>query len=150
MRQCGVEKTGRDTVVNTLLAAGKTPTAIEREMRAVGSPMKAETVRRHLERCLGGKARNDDLVLRAAQGKGPSGDFARMVRDAAAAKLEAGELRIRTQDGIAAQALLDRREERRADRDLLLNLARLLSGGQPVVVEGRYTTVAPLELVAGD
>jgi hypothetical protein len=37
-------------------------------------------------------------------------------------------MKVTASHGLAAQALLDRRAEKQADRDLTLNMARLLSG----------------------
>lgn len=65
-------------------------------------------------------------------------DFATLVRHAAAEKLAAGELRITTQDGLQAQALLDKREEKKKDRELYVSIGRML-GGQggpaPVIID---------------
>ena len=74
-------------------------------------------------------------------------DLAVAVRDKALAGLAAGRLAVTTRDGLAAQALLDRREEHQKDREFMLNLARLLSGGGTKapehLIEGEYTEVAP-------
>ena len=51
-----------------------------------------------------------------------------MVQKRAIELLAAGDLRVTAQHGLQAQALLDRRAEKQADRDLALNMARLLSG----------------------
>jgi hypothetical protein len=65
--------------------------------------------------------------------------------------LRAGQLRVTAQHGLTAQALLDRRAEKAADRDLALNMARLLSGAVSMaplsVIETRNVT--PLEIGDG-
>lgn len=69
-------------------------------------------------------------------------DMALLVRAAAVAKIKAGELRISTQDGLAAQALIDKREEKRKDREVIVQIGRLLAQGAappPMVTEGEYT-----------
>ena len=73
-------------------------------------------------------------------------DMAVLVRAAAVEKLKAGELRITTQDGLAAQNLLDRREEKKKDRELITQLGVLLSRGSEAppmldVTEGEYQVV---------
>jgi hypothetical protein len=61
--------------------------------------------------------------------------------------MEEGLLRVTTKDGLAAQALIDRREEKAEDRKFMLNLARLLSGGGGMaperLIEGDYIDVTP-------
>lgn len=64
-------------------------------------------------------------------------DFATAVRNEAAKLLAEGKLHVRTTDGLAAQGLLDRRAEKAADRQLLVEMARLLSGA------GKLGTVRP-------
>lgn len=68
-------------------------------------------------------------------------DFAVLVQKEAVEALQAGTLRITAQHGLQAQSLLDRRAEKQADRDLALNMARLLSGAismtPQTVIEGR-------------
>jgi hypothetical protein len=159
----------RRRFVNEALHAGRSQTAIENESRRRGMPVKRETIRRHLRNCvipaidsaplpLGLKARDQmSHKERALIPAGPTGrpptpndkfltlptdtkDFALLVRDAAVEKLRNGELRIGAQDGLNAQNLLDRREEKKKDRDLLGQLGRLLAGQDspppPIVIEG--------------
>lgn len=84
------------------------------------------------------------------------GDFAVMVKQRAVEALASGSLRITAQHGLQAQALLDRRAEKAADRSLALNMARLLSGAismvPTTVIEGRaveiHEALAPPEIVA--
>ena len=74
-----------------------------------------------------------------------------------------GELKIKTEHGLVAQGLLDRRAEKQADRRLMVELAGLLSGARAhaqmpddLIVEGEWeevepdTALAPLALVAGE
>ena len=74
-------------------------------------------------------------------------DLAAAVRDAAKQRLENGEIRPTLRDGLAAQALLDRREEKQRDRNFMLSLARLTSGSSHEVpahiIEGSAKTVTP-------
>lgn len=79
-------------------------------------------------------------------------DLAILVRDRTYDAIVAGRLEPNVRDGITAQGLLDRREEKVDDRNTALALARLLSGrGDPssqlapdnvVVIDGSYEEVA--------
>lgn len=74
----------------------------------------------------------------AASQRGPK-DFAALVRDEAARLLEEGDLEVSTHDGLVAQAMLDKREEKSADRRLAINIARMLAGTPApaaVIIEG--------------
>lgn len=170
--QCGICRSDRLPVVNAFLAAGRTAQWIEREMKNLNSPTKAETVRKHLNNCLNGNAaQNAPLLEKAAGANGnaisSNHDFAAAVRAEANRMLAAGDLQIRTEHGLQAQALIDRRAEKQADRRLMVEMARLLSGGAlglmsapDDVIEGEYVDVtdqpdlnpdaglAPLALVA--
>lgn len=170
--RCGICESDRKNVVNAFLQAGRTPNWIEHRLREMGSPTKAETVRKHLHRCLNGSAENIALLQEAIPEPGkpapevdPRADFAMAIRAEANRKLAAGELTVNAQHGLAAQALIDRREEKKADRQLMVELAGLLSGARSLqgppeeLIEGEWrevtddpetTALAPLALVAGD
>lgn len=121
--------------IQLLLAAGIGTGEIERQMRAAGMVVKRETVRRHFVLCLGSIRPDSSAVTRALAGRDREhlrgDDFAVMIRGEAIRMLREGSLRIKTSDGLWAQALIDKRVEKAADRDLMLNMARLLSGGKP-------------------
>lgn len=141
MIDCAICASDRKPIINGLLAAGRGPYAIENEMKRLGSPTRAPTVQRHLRRCLNGDPTNTEVLVRSLTGKPVSSnaDFATAVRNEAARLLEEGQLKVRTVDGLAAQGLLDRRAEKQADRMLLVEMARLLSGA------GKLGTVRPPE-----
>jgi hypothetical protein len=133
-------------------------TEIHAETQKLGRGIKRETIGKHLAICLGGK--RPDIDEDAAKGimagsreaaTAAELDFAVMVQKRATDLLRAGELRVTAQHGLTAQALLDRRAEKQADRDLALNMARLLSGAvimTPLdVIEMRDVT--PRELTDG-
>jgi hypothetical protein len=140
---CSVERSAKLHEINAMLAAGLGLQTIEKRLRADGLAIKRETIKRHLDRCLpataiivpGGEAlpvTTADQVRQRRSESGAARDFASLVHNRALEALVDGELRVTTRDGLAAQAILDRREERTTDRAFLLNLARLLSGaGNP-------------------
>lgn len=73
-------------------------------------------------------------------------DLAKAVRDKAKERLDKGELKPNMRDGLQAQALLDRREEKQRDRNFMLSLARLTSGAthevpESIVIEGETAKV---------
>jgi hypothetical protein len=79
-----------------------------------------------------------------------SGDLAQLVRDNVFARVEEGTLEPSLSEGLRAQEMLDRRNEKGADRDLMLHLAGLLSGATTplallsdgTTVEGEFTEIA--------
>jgi len=60
-----------------------------------------------------------------------TGDLAELVRDKTLADVKAGKLKPTLQHGLMAQQMLDKREERAADRQLAIRLARMLGGRLP-------------------
>lgn len=145
--RCGICSSDRAPIINALLAANRSGAWIETEMRRLDKPTKGETIRKHLRRCLNNDASsNAGLLQDAAAGKKVSSnaDFAEAVRAEANRLLAAGKLQIRTEHGLSAQALLDRRAEKRADRQLMVEMARLLSGGAAGVLS------APDEVIVGE
>jgi hypothetical protein len=145
--KCGIcDSGGRRAVIDTLLAAGRPLKFIEREMKGLGQPTKAETIKRHLTLCLKGDPFQSEIVR-----DGMPSDFAARVQQRAIEAMDAGQLHVRTQDGLAAQALLDRRAEKQADREMLMRLAHLMSGSRSPapdnVIEGHATLLAPPALI---
>jgi hypothetical protein len=70
-----------------------------------------------------------------------SGDFLELVRDKAAEAVAAGEAKVSVQHGLQAQAQLDGRLARNADRDIIARIAMALTGqltASGEVVEGEY------------
>lgn len=151
-RRCRICDSDRAPVINSLLVAGRSAEFISREMKASGRPTKAETIRKHLRECLTGTSGR----RRGIDGRMTT-DFAQAVRDTALQMLRDGDLKVRTEHGLAAQGLIDRRVEKAADRSLQVELARLLTGlGSTMPGElvekppERNVTpaLAPLELVS--
>lgn len=150
--RCPVCKPQNRAQVHTLLASGMSATAIETQLRAAGRPIKQETINRHLRACLGGVVPEfDEATMQAVADSsktamdGAAMDFAVLVQRKATALLASGDLRVTATHGLQAQALLDRRLEKQADRDLTLNMARLLSGAiqmtPTTVIESRAVEI---------
>lgn len=66
-------------------------------------------------------------------------DLASLVRDYTFSAVESGELVPTLSEGLRAQEILDRRQEKGADRDLAFTLASILGGA--TIVEGIATTI---------
>jgi hypothetical protein len=60
-----------------------------------------------------------------------TGDLAELVRDKTLADVKAGKLKPTLQHGLMAQQMIDKREERAADRQLAIRLAAMLGGRVP-------------------
>ena len=60
-----------------------------------------------------------------------TGDLAELVRDKTLADVKAGKLKPTLQHGLLAQSMIDKREERAADRQLAIRLAAMLGGTLP-------------------
>jgi hypothetical protein len=77
-------------------------------------------------------------------------DVASLVVTKAMEGIEDGSLRVTTAHGLQAQGMLDRREERKKDRELSVQLARLLSGSMRVpahlVIDGTARDVTDEEV----
>lgn len=123
-------------LVDSLIASGTTDRDIVTTLKAAGlGGVTAGSVARHRDQC-----RNGSLARArfAASQRGPK-DFAVLVRDEAARLLEEGDLEVTAAHGLTAQMMLDKREERSADRRLALNIARMLAGAAvppAVIIEG--------------
>ncbi len=131
--RCGIcdGDPGRRRAVDQRLAEGKSGNAIERELKALGITVKRETVLRHAANCLGAGTKPPEIVTlaAAASASGSNDDFAALVRAEAVRRLNAGDLKVGVSDGLQAQALLDRRDEKKKDRELVVTIGRLLAGG---------------------
>jgi hypothetical protein len=120
-----------------MLAAGMSPNAIEGELRSSGRALKRETITAHRRECLANDAVGHhelqllgDAVERDEYDSDARfrHDLAVIVQRRAIRALERGAIGVTTAHGLKAQAIIDRRAERRQDHAFLVNLARLLSG----------------------
>lgn len=68
-------------------------------------------------------------------------DLAQLIVDTAARGVREGKLGVTVKDGLAAQAILERRAERSEGASLMLKLARLLSGAPMDAIEGTFQEI---------
>ena len=153
-RQCGIcdGDEARRKVIDGFIADGLSAAAVEREVKAKGLTVKRETVTKHRDGCLGsgGERTPEETQMAAkASASGSTEDFAALVKAEATRRLLAGEIKPSMQDGLQAQALLDRRAEKQKDRELAVTIGRLLAGGAgvgneiagPPIIEGTFSEV---------
>ena len=149
--RCSVCSSEHRVAIEALRASKMTLQDIHLETQKMGRAFKRETLGKHFAICLNGeRPLVDDNAAQALATYGADAqtsaevDFAVLVKRRAADLLRAGQLRVTAQHGLTAQALLDRRAEKSADRDLALNMARLLSGSVSMapltVIESRNVT----------
>jgi hypothetical protein len=148
---------------NAIEPLSRTPAVADMGIR----PIKYETILRHLRHVTGDTVETIDsgpaLVMEAkptpsAQRPrslpavvteftpGQPFDVASIVQQKAAEGISRGELLVTTAHGLQAQKMIDTREDKRKDRELAVNIARLLSGsvGVPkrlVVIEAQTSEV---------
>lgn len=138
-------------VVNGLIVGGASTEFISKNLGVLGMGVAKRDLNAHRKKCLDNSAVVAQTDLAAQENRV---DFAEMVRAKAVAKLRAGELDVTTQHGLQAQALIDRRDEKTQDRDLMLSLARVMSGaigvGPPAaLIEGDYVDITPDGVLPG-
>lgn len=138
--ECIVSRSGAyGVMVNEMLAVGMSSNAIEKTLREKGHAIKDTTVTRHKRQCLNGERpkHNPVGVAKVAANRAGSAnggptqeirDLAKMVQQKAIDGLETGALKVTVKDGLAATALLDKRDARLEDQKFIIGLARLLSG----------------------
>ena len=109
---------------HALRATGMSFIDIVEESKRIGKHgLAVETVARHFRVCLGGETPtiDEEIAQTVADGQKAAAtqaelDFAVMVQRRAVELLREGHLRVTAQHGLQAQALLDRRAEKQADR----------------------------------
>ena len=116
-------------------ALGFSSNAMESRSREWGTPMKQETLMRHLRHAHGTSstlpAPTDPRDSYQPSNDQPKADVATLVQAEVMKKLEDGTARVTVQHGLQAQQLIDRRLERQKDRELAVTLARLLHSPLP-------------------
>ena len=142
---CGLH--GRDPkarLINELMTAGYSTRRIVAQVKAQGYKASEDAVNRHRRLCF-----EDETV---GQLEAREEDLAVLIRDQVKRDVLTGAVELRAADGLKAQALIDRRAEKSADRSFVLNLAQLLSGGgasaPAEIVESTVIDVTPNPLLA--
>lgn len=111
--------------INQKLREGRHLTDISRWLDETDKPITRQALARHMRDHLG-------VTVPHGGNRPVSGDFLAAVVDRAHEGLADGSLAVTVKDGIAAQAHLDQRMSRNADRDLLSKIAMALTGAVPM------------------
>lgn len=155
LTQCHVCRDPRVETINGWMKAGVTDVEIERRLKEGGDGYSRVTLGKHKRRHL--MARHDQARREAVKAmekqsrtiRGPTNtDLALLIRDNVVGRVIAGELEPTTAEGLRAQEMLDRRAEKGADRELILQLAQVLGGAVPVI-EGQYRDISEEALEDG-
>lgn len=131
---CSICKSPLVSQVNAMLDAGAAYSEVERTLRASGLTITRQTISMHARGCSKPVLAPALAVARSPQARQ---DFATLVQQRTQELLEAGDLQVTVRDGLAATAIIDKRDEKAKDREFVLNLARLISGagqGAPVTI----------------
>lgn len=150
--RCSVCKSPYKNQYHALRASGMRLEDIAEQSKKLGRSIKRTTFGAHFRICLNGATPEVLAQEIADASKGELSqvemDFAILVQKRATDLLRSGDLRVTASHGLAAQALLDRRAEKQADRELALNMARLLSGSMTMppitVIDSRAIEVDQL------
>jgi hypothetical protein len=150
---------GRKVAIDRLLAQGESARRIARRMEDLDWPTSHDAVNEHRRHWLNTLPTDDEDVMRKVTGNpGRNGtakpDVATLVRDEVARLLDDGELTPTIAHGLTAQAMIDRREERKQDRELMVGMARMLSGGgqsaPKQLIDADYERLPETIVPAGD
>lgn len=136
-------------MINRRMTQGMSDTVISTWLKQEGHYISRITLGKHKREHLTSEhetARiNAANVLKKQQGTIKfKGDLASLVRDQVAALVDAGQLTPTLAEGLRAQEIIDRRQEKHSDRELTLALAGILGGSD--LVEG---TAVSLEVDGG-
>jgi len=115
--------------INARLLSGESPEKVSAWLGRLGIRFRLShtALRRHQRDHLAAPPSTGPVETRTT-GDLSRADLAKLTRDIAFAKVEAGELDPTLSEGLRAQEMLDRRAEKATDRDMMLTLAGLLSG----------------------
>jgi hypothetical protein len=146
---CHVCRDSRVETINAWMKSGVSDVEIARRLKEGDDPISRITLGKHRRRHLMAEHDRKRRAAKAAMEKqaktlpGPTNaDLAVLIRDNVVGRVIAGDLEPSTAEGLRAQEIIDRRAEKGADRDLLLQLAQVLGGAMPVpVIEGSYREV---------
>lgn len=146
---CHICRDPRVDTINGWLKAGVSDSEIGRRLTEGGDGYSRITIgkhkRLHLQTEFVRQAKAATDALKKQQKtlkKPPTGDLLHLVRDNVYGRMVAGELQPTTAEGIRAQEGIDRRAEKGADREVLLQMAQILGGALPIgYIEGEYREV---------
>jgi len=148
---CHVCRDPRVETINGWMKAGVSDLEIVRRLRQGGDGYSRITIGKHKrEHLMSDFDRQRKAAVKAMQEqqktiKGPStGDLLHLVRDSVFRRVEAGIVEPSIAEGLRAQEGIDRRAEKGADREVLMQMAQILGGALPIgYIEGEYREIDP-------
>jgi hypothetical protein len=145
----------RRTVTDRCLASGMTDLEALRRLRALDWTSTLAAIAGHRDHWLTrlearGSLDQERVTRDITSGKRTQSgrrDLAILVRDEAVRVIEAGDVSVSVAEGLRAQQLIDHREQRDADRNLTISMARMLHGQAPParVIEGEASDVVGIQ-----
>jgi len=141
---CHVCRSPLVELINKRIASGMSDIAVSSWLKEEGSYISRITIGKHKREHMTSQHESARIeaakVLKRQQGTIKfKGDLASLVRDQVAALVDAGQLTPTLSEGLRAQEIIDRRQEKSSDRELTLALAGILGGSH--LVEGSAVLV---------
>lgn len=142
---CHVCRSPLVDLINKRIAQGMSDIAVSNWLKDEGAYISRITIGKHKREHLTSAHETARIeaakVLKKQQGTIKfKGDLAGLVRDQVMSLVEAGQLTPTLAEGLRAQEIIDRRQEKNSDRELTLALAGIL-GGSPLL-EGTAYAIA--------
>jgi hypothetical protein len=150
---CHVCRSPLIELINKRIASGMSDIAVSNWLKDEGAYISRITIGKHKREHMTSQHESARIeaakVLKKQQGTIKfKGDLASLVRDQVAALVDAGQLTPTLSEGLRAQEIIDRRQEKSSDRELTLALAGILGGSH--LVEGSAVLVEDEQGVSGD
>jgi len=150
---CHVCRSPLVDLINKRISGGMSDIAVSSWLKEEGSYISRITIGKHKREHMTSQHESARIeaarVLKKQQGTIKfKGDLASLVRDQVAALVDAGQLTPTLSEGLRAQEIIDRRQEKSSDRELTLALAGILGGSH--LVEGSAVLVEDEQGVSGD
>lgn len=119
-RPCSSCKSPNAQEIDRKIKSGTTLRDISRWLREIDNPITPTSLGKHAREHVG---------VERPPGRRPiTGDFLETVRDQVHEDVLEGKLRLTVRDGLSAQSLLDARQKRDSDKDLMVKIAMVLTG----------------------
>ena len=149
---CHVCRSPLVDLINKRIGQGMSDIAVSNWLKDEGAYISRITIGKHKREHLTSAHESARIeaakVLKKQQGTVKfKGDLAGLVRDQVMTLVEAGQLTPTLAEGLRAQEIIDRRQEKNSDRELTLALAGIL-GGSPII-EGSAFAIAMDDGVEG-
>ncbi len=149
---CHVCRSPLIELINKRIASGMSDIAVSNWLKDEGAYISRITIGKHKREHMTSQHESARIeaakVLKKQQGTIKfKGDLAGLVRDQVMSLVEAGQLTPTLAEGLRAQEIIDRRQEKNSDREFTLALAGILGGS--ALLEGTAVAIGMEELGEG-